>query len=339
MSAAAESEKVAAAFEHCRSVCRQRARNFYYGLKLSPEPQRSALFAVYAWMRAADDLVDATAHLGATHSPLPKGEGVLHTNNMCGMPDPHSDGLAVHAQIEEFRRATEAALHGRPISDDPLWIAMAETVERFDLPHEHFHSMLDGQLDDLQRREYRTFDELHTYCYRVASTVGLVCIEIWGYENPAARNLAMERGIAFQLTNILRDYRQDFDGGRVYLPSEELARHELDPRALRNWAEPRKCKDFMLEQIARAKSYYDASSGLEMMIAPACRPTIWAMTAIYRGLLAKMERDPSKIIFRKRVRLSAWRKAMIAAQAKWLARSARRERLAAPVQVTESASA
>jgi len=287
---------IAAAFRHCRTVTRQRARNFYYGLKLSPEPQRSALFVIYAWMRAADDLVDA-AHGNASS--------------------------AVEAQINAFRRATDSALDGQPVDDHPLWIAMADTASRFPLLHEHFHAMLDGQLDDLAHGHYETFDQLRNYCYRVASTVGLICIEIWGYGDPAARELAIERGIAFQLTNIIRDYKQDFDAGRIYLPLEDFQRHGIDPQDLRAWNKPSACNAMMKQQMQRAEEYYERSAALDEMIAPCCRPTLWAMTAIYRGLLNKMSRDPSRLVLGKRLRLSALRKGAIAVRAKWRATAAR----------------
>ncbi len=155
-------------------------------------------------------------------------------------------------------------------------------------------------------------------CERVASTVGLICISIWGYRNPAARDLAVDRGIAFQLTNILRDYRQDYDAGRVYLPREDFDRHRLTPTLLRKWDEPARCRGLVLEQAARAQSFYDRSAPLEGMITPSCRPTLWAMTAIYHGLLKKLERFPRRIVSDQRLRLSSMRKGMIALRARRL---------------------
>jgi 15-cis-phytoene synthase len=287
---------VADALRHCRDVTRDRARNFYYGLKLSPEPQRSALFVIYAWMRTADDLVDG------------------------GVGGPAS---GIESHIRRFRAATRAALMGQPVSDEPLWVGLADTASRFRLPLECFDGMIDGQLDDLAKTEYETFEQLRNYCYRVASTVGLLCIEIWGYESAAARELAIERGIAFQLTNIIRDYKQDFDTGRIYLPREDFEHHGIDSRALRHWTLPGPCKRMMLQQTERAESYYQRSKPLDELISPACRPTLWAMTAIYQGLLAKIRRNPSRLIMTKRLRLSAMHKGTIALRAKWQARAAR----------------
>lgn len=276
------------AIRHCRDVTRRRARNFYYGLKLTPDPQRSALFVVYAWMRRADDIVDDTG----------------------------GDVDERRRQIEGLRTATDAALDGRPADDDPVWIALADTASNFDLDRNALHEMLNGQIADLCGRRYETFDEIRDYCYHVASTVGLICIGIWGYDDSEARALAVDRGIAFQLTNILRDYREDFDAGRVYLPGEDFERHGITPRGLRDWDEPDRCRSFILEQVERAKSYYRRSGPLDGMITRSCRPTLWAMTAIYRALLNKIDRFPRRIVSDHRLRLSSLRKGAIALRAR-----------------------
>jgi len=305
------SDQIERAVAHCLEVTRRRARNFYYGLKLSPEPQRSALFVIYAWMRNADDIVD-----GAD----------------CSV------GGDVETRLQRFRTQTDAALAGQPIGDDPLWVGLAATAEKFRLPRETFHIMLDGQLDDLARSEYETFDQLRNYCYRVASTVGLLCIEIWGYKGDAACELAIDRGIAFQLTNIIRDYRQDFDAGRVYLPREVFAEFKLTPESLRRWERPSACEAMLRQELRRAEVFYDRSATLDDFITPACRPTLWAMTAIYHGLLRKMQRDPSRIVLARRLRLSALHKGAIALRAQWRVRGQSRganpEHAAATMQGT-----
>lgn len=306
------SSRVAAALEHCRRVTRARARNFYYGLKLLPEPQRSATYAVYAWMRMADDLVDA----------LPAKSSAK--------------------EVEAFRSQTEQAMAGRVTDgDDPLWVALADTAARFDLRTDDFNHMLDGQLEDLTHQRYETFEQLRHYCYCVASTVGLVCIDIWGYDNAAARELAIDRGIAFQLTNILRDYRQDFDQGRVYLPAQEFVAAGITPEALREWKDPLLCESFLKGQLERAEGFYRRSAGLDAMITPQCRPTLWAMTTIYHRLLQKMARQPQFVITSRRVRLSAWQKGLIALRASVRARdrsSSRSTGLQATSPVTAAAS-
>lgn len=281
---------VSQALRYCGEITKKRARNFYYGLKLAPQPQRSALFTIYAWMRKADDLVD----------------------------DASDDSRQCMEQIETFRANTDAALAGNEVDDDdPMWIALADIAQSFDVQPQMLHAMLDGQIDDLAGRQYENFEQLHEYCYRVASSVGLVCISIWGYTDQAAPELAIDRGIAFQLTNILRDYKEDYDVGRIYLPAEDFAAAKLSPQQLRDWSEPDKCRQFIDAQVQRAKSYYDRSKALDQMITPSCRPALWAMTTIYRSLLRKIQQQPAQIIESKRVRLGAWHKGMIAFRAKF----------------------
>lgn len=282
-------ESLAEAMERCRDVTRTRARNFYYGLKLAPEPKRSALYCIYAWMRKADDLVD----------------------------DAGEDVELRRANVETFRAMTEAALAGEPADEDPIWIGLRHVVDRFGIDAAHFDAMIDGQLDDLEIRRYETFEDLHEYCYRVASTVGLICITVWGYHDPRAEALATERGIAFQLTNIIRDFREDFDMGRVYLPQEDFRRHDLAPDDLRTWSRPDASERFVIEQIGRAESFYERAAELDDLIDPSCAPALWAMTAIYRGILDKIRRAPNRIIDGQRVSLSPIQKSAIALQAKW----------------------
>ncbi len=277
------------ALEHCRQITRRQARNFYYGLKLTPEPKRSALYAIYAWMRRIDDIVD----------------------------DAGKDFDDLRERVGEFRVKTEKAIAGNPLNDDPIWISLADVVARFDLEPEHFHSMIEGQLDDLTTRHYESFEELRQYCYRVASVVGLICIQIWGCDNLDGKELAIQRGIAFQLTNIIRDFREDFEMGRVYMPAEDFSRHDLTPEELRAWSKPDACARLIQQQITRAEEFYQSSQPLDAMIHPSCFPALGAMTAIYQGTLEKIRREPSRIAGPARVSLSSLQKSAIALQARW----------------------
>ncbi|MBT8486687.1 MAG: phytoene/squalene synthase family protein [Phycisphaerales bacterium] len=283
-----------AAVEQCRIITRDRARNFYYGLKLLPEPERSALFVIYAWMRTADDLVDDASHPAAE----------------------------TRTRLEALRVATVAACAGQPADDDPIMRALADVATRFDLDVTHFHAMIDGQLADLGQVRYERFDDLRRYCEQVASSVGLACISIWGYQDDRAPRRAVDRGIAFQLTNILRDFAEDFGRGRVYLPREDFDRHGLTPEIL-NAGSDERIEPFLVEQIDRVESYYRAARDLTTMVTPSCRPTLWAMTEIYQGLLRRMRREPERIVRGPRVRLSALTKSAIALKARWQARADR----------------
>jgi len=293
VSASIPEERIALAFRHCEQVTRQRARNFYYGLRLSPEPHRSALFAVYAWMRLADDLID----------------------------DSQLDHDSLRQSVNAFMESTEAAFEDEVSRDsnELMWIALSATAKKFPIRLEHFREMMQGQLDDVAGTTYATFDQLEQYCYRVASTVGLICIDIWGYRDSAARDLAVQRGIAFQLTNILRDIREDHARGRVYLPSELFRRHDVTIEHLLAWTPADRCRQLVLEVVDRAERRYAASEPLDSMITASCLPTLWAMTRIYHSLLDRMRERPERVVMEKRLRLSALRKGAIALKARLMA--------------------
>ena len=284
-----------ASFEWCRRLSRKRARNFYYGMKLTPPDKRRAMYAVYAWMRAADDVAD-------------KPDGAIRNGRI----------EARVALLETLREQTGRALdpEGDPIPDDgephaPMWPAVRQTFLQYAIPCEYLHAMIDGQLLDVRRHAYRIFDDLYDYCYKVASVVGLTCIEVWGYDNTeATRKLAEHRGIAFQLTNILRDVVEDAQRGRTYLPAEDFQTYGLNPSQLTAKTAGHAFNRFIRYQVERAMSYYDRSRDLEKHLAPSCRATSWAMMRTYRGLLERIGQHPRRVLT-GRIRLSSLRKTSI----------------------------
>lgn len=281
--------RVAQAFLACREVTRSRARNFYHGLRLTPEPRRSALYAVYAWMRAADDEADASPDLDTARRLLARRRAALE----------------------------RLAAGGEPESADPAWLALAEVLRSFPVNPADLASMIDGLEEDMDHSGYDTRDDLRRYCERVASTVGRVCVAIWGLEpdaNPAAAlPLATRKGVAFQLTNILRDFREDFAQGRVYIAREDLDAAGVSPAQLARWEQPERCEELVRSVARWARREYEGSAALERMIDRPCAPALWAMTRIYSGLLAVVERDPRRVAGPSRIRLHALRKASIAA--------------------------
>jgi phytoene synthase len=300
-------DALAASFDHCKRVARTQARNFYYGMKLTPEPRRSAMYAIYAWMRAADDLADNAAR----------------------------DAATVRA-IDRFRELTHDALDGRRPGraawlDDrsphaAMWPAVEKTLRGFHIPGQYLDAMIEGQLLDQRQSGYENFAELDDYCYKVAGVVGLTCITVWGYTGgEATRELAKTRGLALQLTNILRDLVEDAQRGRVYLPAEELAQfgyesaEDFRAAVLRREADGR-FDNLMAFQIDRAQSCYDRAAPLESAVTPNCRPTCWAMMEIYHALLEKIAANPRGVLT-GRVKLRRFGKAMISMRATWRRRS------------------
>src|SRR5581483_1183837 len=190
------SPSVERSYRYCREIARKRAKNFYYSFLVLEKPQRDAMCAIYAFMRQCDDLSDDPA-----------------------ITDPAS----VYQSIALWRVHLDRALHGH-VDGNPIWPAFHDTVNRYSIPHRFFHEMIDGITSDIEPRQIQTFEELYRYCYQVASVVGLAIIHVFGFQSMKALLLAEKCGIAFQLTNILRDIREDAGLGRVYLPLEDLHR-------------------------------------------------------------------------------------------------------------------
>ncbi len=279
-------------FRYCHRVTRQRARNFYYGLKLMPREKRAAMYAIYAFMRTCDDMADGDT-----------GNG---------------DPQAALQRIEQFRQTMEYVINqpaDAALPEGELWPAFYQVVHQYHIETQYLHAMLDGQREDLTRRSCQTFDQLYDYCYKVASTVGLVCLSVWGWDgDPQVKKLAEYRGIAFQLTNILRNLTEDVSRGRVYLPREDLERFGYYEDDLRHQRQGPAFDRLMRYQIERARSYYDMSASLERHLTPECRPTSLAMTRIYRGILERIAEQPERVL-EGRVRLSKWMKLQIASSA------------------------
>jgi phytoene synthase len=267
----------------CEQLTRQAAKNFYYGLRLLPEPKRSAMFALYSWMRLVDDIAD----------------------------DEDDRSLARRrAELDGWQAKTRAVLGGEGSCDDEhlLWPAFSQMVRRCNLPTFIFDEVIEGQRQDLERVSFVTFEELRAYCYRVAGVIGLASIYIWGFEGDAdTEALAIDRGVAFQLTNILRDLREDATRGRCYLPADEMSGSGVAEEDLLNGRITAGFEHLMRFQIERARGLYERSAPLEDRIDRDSRPTLRAMTEIYRGLLEKISLDPQRVLS-ERVSLSVLKK-------------------------------
>lgn len=271
----------------CRRVARTRARNFYYSFLLLDRERRDAMCAVYAFMRRCDDLTD-------------------------------EPGAASAAALARWRHDLDSALAGAP-NGDPVWPAFCDAVRRYAIPHGYFHDMIDGVGSDLQPRVIETFEELYDYCYHVASVAGMSVTHILGFDRAEALPLAEKCGIAFQLTNILRDVREDASMGRCYLPAEDLRRFGVERgRFEHNPA----FVDLMRFQASRARTYYKESEPLTGMIHSESRPALQALISIYRTLLDRIEASNFEVL-KRRIRVPVWQKLWILCQAAPLFRRAR----------------
>lgn len=281
------------AYAVCRGIARNAARNFYYGFLVLPGEKRDALSAVYAFMRHADDISD----------------------------DPGLSFEQKRAKLSDWLEHARVVFAGNS-TDDPVLMALADAQRRFKIPPERFEQLVYGTAMDIASPEqesgplaYATFAELYEYCYHVASVVGLVCIRIFGYRDPKAEPLAEKLGVAFQMTNILRDVKEDALLGRVYIPAEDLQRFgrsatELTPAALANGFEPAKWRGVLEFEAQRAREFYKAADELLPLIDDDAQPALWALTAIYRRLLEKIVLKQYDV-FAERVRLSVPEKLLI----------------------------
>jgi phytoene synthase len=270
LSIACNGADLARAYGECRAIAKREAKNFYYAFVALPTPRRNAICAIYAFMRQADDLSD--------------DESISREQRR----------KRLEAWLAEWR----SVCNGSECSN-VVFIAVRDAVDRFKIPLSLLDELVAGVTMDLEHdasdapHTYATFDELYRYCYLVASVVGLVCIRIFGYTDTRAEKLAEETGIAFQLTNILRDVAEDAERNRVYLPLEDLAAHgvTLDSLLHRAATKPSAKERALLASIAeRAENYYQSAEKLLPLIDRESRPALWVLVSIYHALLKRIER-------------------------------------------------
>ena len=287
--------QLAAAYSVCRHITRSAAKNFYYGILVLPRERRDAICAVYAFMRHSDDLSDEP-----------------------GLPPPERTEK-LEAWLDALHDVVNGGAH-----DNPVLLAVADAQRRFKIPLHLFDDLVHGTEMDVRSEalatggpvvRYRSFEELRRYCYHVASVVGLICIRIFGYEDPAAEPLAERCGLAFQLTNILRDVREDALMNRVYLPEEDLASfgrsaEELTPARLNNGFDAMAFRPVLEFEARRARELYQSADELLPLIDEESRPALWVLVEIYQRLLRKIEASGFDV-FRRRVRLSTLEKLTI----------------------------
>lgn len=286
------------AYSVCKGITRSAAKNFYYAFLVLPRRKREALCAVYAFMRRCDDIADdPTLSLADRRQKLDAWLDVLHR-----------------------------AQQGQP-TDDAILLALTDAQRRYSIPAGLLDELAHGTAMDIEDAEtsvqtttaagltiqYKTFEDLRLYCYRVASVVGLVCIHVFGYRDPAAEPLAERCGLAFQLTNIIRDVQEDASMGRIYLPEEDLAKFGLAASELLNSPDPTRFRPLLGLEADRAREFYAAGDELIPYIAEDSQPALWVLVTIYRSLLEKIA-EKQYDVFTAKVSLSRWEKSRILAK-------------------------
>jgi 15-cis-phytoene synthase len=272
-------------YEYCRELTRRTAHNFRFSFLTLTGEKRRAMNALYAFNRITDDLGDEDA--------LPLGQR--------------------REQLSSWRESLRSALVDECF-DHAALPAIADMVARHRIPHEYLFAVIDGVEMDLHPVEVATFEELTRYCYHVAGAVGLCCIHVWGFRDDRAIPLAIDCGLALQLTNILRDIAEDADRGRIYLPREDLDRFGYRPDDLRRRVFDDRFRSLMRFEVDRAKTCYASSERLFEHLDPPGRPILRAMLDIYGGLLREIERVDYDV-FSRRVSLPKWKKLWFAGRA------------------------
>ena len=257
----------------CAALLKQSASNFALPILLLPEAKRRGTTALYAFCRKADDVVDD-----------------------------EPDREAARRGLERFEAALDAAIAGEG-SDDPVIRAVVDTVRRFAVPVHYLREILAGVRMDLDRQAYQSFDELKLYCQRVASAVGLAAIHIWGFRTDKALGPADACGLAFQLTNILRDIPEDLARGRLYLPADDIAACGCSVGDLKTGRIGAGFADLAALEIARAENYFEQARDLDALLSTDGRMVFRAMFGVYRGLLDGV-RQAGATIFTEKVRPS-----------------------------------
>src|SRR5882724_9826082 len=294
---------VANSYEECHRIARASHSNFYYAFFLLPKPKRDALAALYAFMRLVDDVSDENQSLLTKQRGLAKWRAAF------------DEAVTGHSQLFDGNAAM-------PLPSETLYgeaevlPALVDTMQRYKMPARYLHDLISGAEMDLTVQTYPTFDRLREYCYRVAGTVGLTCTHVFGFTDPRALDLAEKLGLAFQLTNIIRDVHDDYALGRVYLPEEDLERYNVSPQDFGNNEATLGVRELLRFEADRAWQCYDEGAALLNLIEPEGRGTLWLLAHTYSALLARIE-SLDFAVFGERVRLSRAEKMLFIAQARF----------------------
>jgi phytoene synthase len=260
-----------------KEIAKKSNSSFYYAFNLLPAEQRDAMNTVYAFCRQTDDIVD---------------EGTI------------SDAIK-YDKLRKWRIELEKSLDGQ--SDYPLINKLSKTIQNFSIPLEPFFDLIKGMEMDLQKKRYLTFNDLQTYCYNVASTVGLMCIEIFGYRHPSAKDFAINLGIALQLTNILRDVKKDAEKGRIYLPKEDLEKFNYHESDVFNNTYNENFQRMMEYQVERAREYFNSATACLNREDKKAMFAARAMQHIYSRMLNKIV-DADYNVYQKKIKISTFKK-------------------------------
>lgn len=268
------------AYRYCRQIARHHAKTFYLAATFLPKPQQNPIFAMYALLRTVDDLVDL-AEDKLTNGRITREE--------------------INSLLDDWKSRLHDCYEGQS-GDEPIMMAWHDTLKSYPIPIELPLDLIDGVAMDIEFTPFETFDELYVYCYKVASVVGLMTSEIFGYTDKMALEHAIELGIAMQLTNILRDIGEDVDRGRIYIPLEDLRRFGYSREEFMNKTMNDRFLELMKFQIDRARSYYRSSDKGIPMLLPSSRLAVAISSVNYANILRSIEENGYDVFNRRAFR-------------------------------------
>ena len=290
-------------YQACHRIARESRSNFYYAFYLLPKHKRDGLAALYAFMRLVDDVADEGDDISAKQRGLAKWRAAF------------DEAVTGHSQL--FDGTAAKPLPGEPLfGEEEVLPALVDTMRRFHMPARYLHDLISGAEMDLTVKTYPTFDRLREYCYRVAGTVGLTCTHVFGFRDPRALDLAEKLGLAFQLTNIIRDVHEDAALGRIYIPDEDLGRYNVSGQDFAKSEATLGVRELLRCEADRAWQMYEEGAELLDLIDADSRGTLWLLVHTYNALLARME-SLDFAVFGERVRLSKAEKMVFIARAKF----------------------
>ena len=293
---------VGASYSACHRIAREARSNFYYAFYFLPKHKRDGLAALYAFMRLVEDVADEGYDIASKQLGLAKWRAALDE--------------AVNGYGAFVEGSSALAIPAEPSGASEVLPALVDTMRRFHMPARYLHDLISGAEMDLTVHTYPTFDRLREYCYRVAGTVGLTCTHVFGFRDPRALDLAEKLGLAFQLTNIIRDVHEDAALGRIYIPDEDLARYNVSPGDFAKKEATLGVRELLRFEADRAWQMYEEGAELLDLIDVDSRGTLWLLVHTYNALLARIE-SLDFAVFGERVRLSKTEKMMFMARAKF----------------------
>ena len=274
------------AYAHCQRIARSQARNFYYAFRTLPAAKRRAIYAAYAFCRLCDDIADEENPVEEKRRLFAQTRRLLHSSR---------DAAGSH----------------------PVFVALGDAVASFGIPAQYFEDVIQGVEMDLSRTRYANFEELRAYCYKVASSVGLICMEVFGYEHPNAKHHAIDLGLAMQLTNVLRDVREDLGRGRIYIPQDEMARFGYSEREMERGEVNDAFRELMRLQVARARGYFESGRRLIPLVPLEARACPRVLVEVYSAILDRIE-SLDYDVFQRRIGLTGREKLYLLAKS-WAA--------------------